>query len=123
MLGGDLIQEIRELANEQDRLYELWEERARIAAEEEAAYQILMRKHAYLERDAGVPATLITQFIRGDESVAEARRKRDIAEELKEITKNRITDIRKRIETTNAQAGREWSRRDDNIPYTADWFE
>ena len=37
MLGGDLIQEIRELANEQDRLYELWEERARIAAEEEAA--------------------------------------------------------------------------------------
>ncbi len=123
MLGGDLLEEIRELCDEQDRLYEQWEQRVRIAAEEEAAYQILMRKQAMLEREAGVPATLISQFIRGDENVAEARRKRDIAEELKEISQNRITDIRKRIEITNAQAGREWSRRDDSVPASVDWLE
>jgi pyruvate dehydrogenase complex dehydrogenase (E1) component len=123
MLGGDLLEEIRAMCLEQDRLYQQWEERTILAAEEEKEYQILMRQRAMVEKDNKIPTTFIAQFIRGDEDVAEKRKKRDIAEELKEITKNRITDLRKRIEVTSAQAGREWTRRDDNFPDSAGWFE
>ena len=123
MLGGDLLEEIRAMCLEQDKLYQQWEERTILAAEEEKEYQILMRQRAMVEKDNKIPTTFIAQFIRGDEDVAEKRKKRDIAEELKEITKNRITDLRKRIEVTSDQAGREWTRRDDNFPDSADWFE
>lgn len=123
MLGGDLLDEIRSLCAEQDRLYDQWEQRTINAAEEEAEYQILMRKRAMIEKENKVPTTFIAQFIRGDEDVAEKRKKRDIAEELKEITKNRITDLRKRIEITNSQAQREWTRRDDNLPDSPNWLE
>ena len=123
MLEGDLIVELKNLFAEQEEAYKTWEKRVVLQAEAEKEYQILMRQRALLEKDARTPSTFISQFIRGDEDIAELRKRRDIAEALAEISKNKVTDLRKRIEVTNAQAGREWAVRDNNLPATPPWLE
>ena len=123
MLEGDLIVELHNLFTAQEEAYEVWEKRVVLFAEAEKDYQIGMRKRALIEKDEGTPATFINQFIRGDEYIAELRKQRDIAEALAEISKNKVTDLRKRIEVANAQAGREWAVRDNNVSAPAPWLE
>lgn len=121
--GVDLIHLLDDLFAEQKRLYEEYEKRIENTAEAERKYQVLMRQRALLERDSGTPITFIAQFIRGDEDIAELRKQRDICEALEKITENKIVDIRKRIEVTNAQAQREWACRDNHLPVSAEWLE
>lgn len=123
MLEGELIVELQNLFKEQDELYEQWEQRVMATAEAERRYQTLMRKRALLEKDNGTPITFISQFIRGDDDIAELRKERDICEALSKIAENKVTDVRKRIQITDAQAQREWSRRDNNLPVSAPWAE
>lgn len=123
MLEGELITELQSLFKEQDRLYEEWEQRVVATAEAERRYQTAMRKRALLEKDGGTPITFISSFIKGDEDIAELRKERDICEALEKISENKVTDIRKRIQVTDSQATREWSRRDSNIPVPPPGFE
>ena len=123
MLEGELIVELQNLFKEQDELYEQWEQRVMATAEAERRYQTLMRKRALLEKDNGTPITFISQFIRGDDDIAQLRKERDICEALSKIAENKVTDVRKRIQITDAQAQREWSRRDSNLPVSAPWAE
>lgn len=123
MLEGELIVELQALFKEQDELYEQWERRVKATAEAERRYQTAMRKRALLEKDSGTPITFISQFIRGDEDIAELRKERDICEALAKIAENKVTDVRKRIQVTDAQMQREWSRRDSNIPVQTPWLE
>ena len=123
MLEGELIVELQNLFKEQDRLYEEWEQRVVATAEAERRYQTAMRKRALLEKDGGTPITFISSFIKGDEDIAELRKERDICEALEKISENKVTDIRKRIQVTDSQATREWSRRDNHIPLPPPGFE
>ena len=123
MLEGDLIIELQALFKKQDELYEEWEKRVVATAEAERAYQTLMRQRALLEKDSGTPITFISSFIKGDDDIAEKRKQRDICEALAKITENKVTDVRKRIQVTESQAQREWSRRDDSIPVPPQWVE
>ena len=123
MLEGELIVELQNLFKEQDELYEQWEQRVMATAEAERRYQTLMRKRALLEKDNGTPITFISQFIRGDDDIAELRKERDICEALAKIAENKVTDVRKRIQITDAQAQREWSRRDSNLSVSPPWAE
>ncbi len=122
MFEGDLINEIAKLSDQMDKAIEEWEYRAKEYADAEKEYQVALRKQALKERDAGVPVTFISQFVRGDEQVAELRRRRDIAEAFCKISENKTTNIRQRLKITDAQAGREWSSvRDTNNSIPFDW--
>ena len=123
MLEGELIVELQNLFEEQDRLYEEWEKRVVATAEAERRYQTLMRQRALLEKDSGTPITFISAFIKGDTDIAQLRKERDICEALAKIAENKVTDVRKRIQITDAQAQREWSRRDSNLPVSPPWTE
>jgi hypothetical protein len=122
MFEGDLINEIAKVSDQMDKAIEEWEYRATEYANAEKDYQVELRKLALKERDSGIPVTFISQFIRGDEQVAELRRKRDIAEAFCKISENKVTNIRQRLKVTDAQAGREWSSvRDSNNSVPFDW--
>ena len=51
-------------------------------ARTEADYRIALAKKMLLERNAGMPVTIIGDICRGDEKIAELKMKRDIAETL-----------------------------------------
>lgn len=122
MLEGDLISEISRLSAEMDKAIEEWEYRSTEYANAEKEYQIALRKKALEEKDKGIPVTFISQFVRGDEQVAELRRRRDIAEAFCKISENKTTNIRQKLKITDAQAGREWSTvRDPNNTIPFDW--
>ncbi len=120
---ANLLVYIDELETMQDDEYATWIKREELAAEAEAKYQVLMRQRAMLEKDSGTPITFISAFIRGDEDIAQARKQRDIAEALCEISKSKVTDIRLRIKVAEAQAQREWAEREHNVPVSAPWAE
>jgi hypothetical protein len=80
-------------------------------AEAEADYSITLRQKALIEKDAGVSVTFIDKFLRGDEEVAEKRKKRDIAEAKRDTLKEKINALKLQIRVVEAQAEREWSAR------------
>ena len=51
-------------------------------ARTEADYRIALARKMLLERNAGMPVTIIGDICRGDEKIAELKMKRDIAETL-----------------------------------------
>lgn len=109
MLEGDLITEIIQLSKDMEKSIEDQEEYGRKLAEAERDYQVVLRKKALEEKADGTPVTFISQFIRGDEEIAEKRMQRDIAEALYQAAKDRTVGIRLRIKIVDAQASREWS--------------
>jgi hypothetical protein len=109
MLEGSLIEEIIQLSADMDKSIEDQEEYGRKLAEAERDYQVVLRKKALEEKADGTPVTFISQFIRGDEEIAEKRMQRDIAEALYQAAKDRTVGIRLRIKIVDAQASREWS--------------
>ncbi len=109
MLEGDLITEIIQLSQDMEKSIEDQEEYGRKLAEAERDYQVVLRKKALEEKADGTPVTFISQFIRGDEEIAEKRMQRDIAEALYQAAKDRTVGIRLRIKIVDAQASREWS--------------
>lgn len=109
MLQGDLINEMEQLSTELDQALSEQEQRGRNLADCEAAYQVILRQKALIEKDSGTPVTFISQFIRGDREIAEKRRERDIAEALYQTAKDRVVGIRLKLKIVDAQAGREWS--------------
>lgn len=124
MLEGNLITELSRLSSEMDQAINEWEYRSVEFANAEKEYQIALRKLALKEKDGGIPVTFINQFIRGEETVAELRRKRDIAEAFCKISENKVTNLRQKLKITDAQAGREWSTaRDSSNTLPFDWPE
>lgn len=109
MLEGSLIEEIIQLSADMEKSIEGQEEYGRKLAEAERDYQVALRKKALEEKADGIPVTFISQFIRGDEEIAEKRMQRDIAEALYQAAKDRTVGIRLRIKIVDAQASREWS--------------
>ena len=109
MLEGSLIEEIIQLSADMEKSIEDQEEYGRKLAEAERDYQVVLRKKALEEKADGTPVTFISQFIRGDEEIAEKRMQRDIAEALYQAAKDRTVGIRLRIKIVDAQASREWS--------------
>lgn len=59
-------------------------------ARTEADYRIALARKMLLERNAGMPVTIIGDICRGDEKIAELKMERDIAEALYESCKQAI---------------------------------
>lgn len=80
----DLIVQIKTL---QEKLRETQEELKKIGikrAKSEAEYRIALAEKILIERDKGMPVTIINDICRGDSKIAKLKMERDIADTLYE---------------------------------------
>jgi DNA-binding ferritin-like protein (Dps family) len=79
------------------------------AAQAEMNYKVSLHQNILKLREDGLPATLITVMVYGVRDVAEKRLKRDVAETMYNVCRERINGIKKTISTNDEQLRREWS--------------
>ncbi len=114
MFEGNLISEMERLTGQLDKTIDAFEQAGIELAEAEASYNKLLNKRALEERAHGTPVTFISQFLKGENEIAELRLKRDISESKKNTLNEKINSIKLQLRIIDAQATREWSTRPDN---------
>lgn len=105
----DLWQQIQVLMQELDRSLRLAYENGCELAQAEYDYKILLRQKTLILKDEKMPTTLIDKVVLGDEDVAQARRKRDIAEVKYNASKDKINAIKMELKVYNECLNREWN--------------
>ena len=86
----DLIIELQELRKTLNLAIEKLKERGYKKAQAEQNYRIALAKEILLQRDAGMPVTIISDICRGKEEIAKLKLERDIAETLYETALQKI---------------------------------
>ena len=90
----DLYVELQEKRNELTNAISDLEKWGRLKAQTEADYRIALQKEILIQRDIGTPVTIISDVCRGNESIAEMKRKRDIAETMHETIQQKIYAVK-----------------------------
>jgi len=86
----DLIIELQELRKTLNLAIEKLKERGYKKAKAEQNYRVALAKEILLQRDAGMPVTIISDICRGKEEIAKLKLERDIAETLYETALQKI---------------------------------
>lgn len=107
----DLWVTIKQLRDELNVAVDRYEQAGENLAEAERDYQLTMTKKAFEWKDEGKTVTYISSFIKGEESVAEKRFKRDLCEAKRNALSEKVNAIKLQIKILDAQASREWSDR------------
>lgn len=81
-------------------------------AENEAEYRKALRIAILNERQKGTPVTIIGDVCRGQEQIAEAKRRRDCSEAIYKASQEAINVIKLRIRMVDAQITRIWNSGD-----------
>lgn len=84
-------------------------ENAKKYAQAERDYRIILRKECLKLRSEGYPVGVIDKVVYGVQEVADARFKRDIAEETLNANKEAINTIKLQLRLIDNQIQREWS--------------
>ena len=104
----DLQIELREQVELLQKSLEKLKETGRAYADAERDYKIILRQEVLKLRDEGQAIGVITLICYGIPKVAEARRKRDIAEALYKANQEAINTYKLKIKLIESQIGREW---------------
>lgn len=104
----DLQIELREQVELLQKSLEKLKETGRAYADAERDYKIILRQEVLKLRDEGQAIGVITLICYGIPEVAEARRKRDIAEALYKANQEAINTYKLKIKLIESQIGREW---------------
>lgn len=83
-------------------------------AQAERDYKVLYRQKALLELANGMKITFISQFLVGDEEIAEKRFKRDCAETKYNTLKEKINSLKLQLRINESATVREWQRYDND---------
>lgn len=78
--GMDLYLELQAKAAMLDRALSQMKSRGRAAAQAEQDYRVALAQKLLLEREKGVPATILSDVCRGDRQIARLKFERDVAE-------------------------------------------
>jgi hypothetical protein len=68
--------------------------RGRAKAEAEASYRMGLSKQILIQREEGLPVTIISDVCRGNEYIAKLKMERDIAETYYETCKQKIYQLK-----------------------------
>jgi len=109
MNGVDLYTDLRKKTEHLDYSVRQLRENARKYAQAEKEYRIILRKECLKLRNEGYPVGVIEKVCYGIESVANARYKRDIAEEVLNANKEAINVIKLQLRLIDNQIQREWN--------------
>lgn len=86
----DLMIELKKQLKTLDRAIAALVERGKEKAEAERDYRVALQKEILLQRDAGMPVTIISDVCRGKNEIADLKMKRDIAETMWETCLQKI---------------------------------
>lgn len=107
---GDLtlINEINDMQIRLDNALKALKKYGIAKAQAEKEYKTLLRQTALRLRDSGMAIGMINMTIYGEEDVAEARFKRDVALTMYETAEEGINVLKLEIRVLDAQIQREW---------------
>lgn len=105
----DLYSDLQKKTQQLDYSVKQLRENAKKYAQAERDYRIILRKECLKLRNEGYPVGVIEKVCYGIESVANARFKRDIAEEVLNANKEAINVIKLQLRLIDNQIQREWN--------------
>lgn len=111
MSGADLYIELDTKVKMLDSALSEFRKRGEAHAAARRDYQVALSKEILIQRDKGVPVTIISDICKGDISIAELRLKKDIAESLYKSAGEAINSYKLQIRIIEGQIDREWGRR------------
>lgn len=79
-------------------------------AQAEEKYRVALAQKILMERDKGVPVTIISDICRGDRTIARMKLERSVAEVMYTVTLERIQAYKLSMRMLDAQIQREWGR-------------
>lgn len=86
----DLMIELKKQLKTLDRAIVALADRGKEKAEAERDYRVALQKEILIQRDAGMPVTIISDVCRGKAEIADLKMKRDIAETMWETCLQKI---------------------------------
>jgi hypothetical protein len=84
--------------------------RGREHAQKEQDYRIALAEKILIERDKGMPVTIISDVCRGDRTIARLKFERDVAEVVYKSALEAINVLKLQVKVLDEQIGREWHR-------------
>ena len=108
MSGQDLVIELQGKVAMLDKALQQLGNRGRAYAQAEMDYRIGLAQKIIVERDKGVPVTIISDICRGDRSIAKLKFERDVAETVYKSALEAINTYKLQIKILENQIDREW---------------
>lgn len=99
----DLINEITRLRKELNYAIEVLKNRGYELAVAERNYRVALQKKILIERDKGIPVTIINDICRGDELIADLKMKRDELESLYDTADHKIQAVKLELRLVDNQ--------------------
>lgn len=110
MSGQDLYLELCEKVKLLDTAVRELGSRGRSYADAEREYRVALAQRILVERDKGVPVTIISDLCRGNQEIAVLRFKKDCAEVGYKAAFEAINSYKLQIRIIENQIEREWAR-------------
>ena len=109
-MSVDLYLQLQEKMENLHSLLDELKERGKNKAVSERNYRVALRKEILKERQNGTPVTMLSDVCRGDETVAELKLARDLAEVMYDTTIEACNGIKLIIRVLEEQIEREWHK-------------
>ena len=103
-----LLDEINQKREEITSAIQIMKKRGIDLAEREAEYKKALAKMILLEREKGIPVTIINDICRGDPKIAQVRLERDIAEVLYKTAHEKVLAVKVELHILENQFEMEW---------------
>ena len=110
MNGHDMFNEMEEKTRLLDASLNALGRRGRAYAEAEQKYKVALSKQILVERNNGVPVTIISDICRGNKEIALLRFERDVAETVYKAAMEAINVYKLEVNILREQIDREWHR-------------
>jgi hypothetical protein len=110
--GQDLLLELQGKMKMLDTALREFGKRGRDYANAEQEYRCALAEKILVERDKGVPVTIISDICRGDRKIAKLKFERDVAESVYDAAREACNCYKLEIRILEGQVNREWGRND-----------
>lgn len=105
----DLLNELSAKVNLLDTAVKELSKRGQRYAQAEHDYKVRLSQQILIERDKGVPVTIISDICRGNKEIAKLRFERDVAEVAYKAAQEAINSYKLQVRILDSQISREWS--------------
>lgn len=109
-MSQDLFLELRDKQRMLETALGELGKRGREYADAEQKYRIALAQKMLIERDKGLPVTIISDICRGDKEIAKLKFNRDVAEVMYQAAQEAIQAYKLGIRMLDSQIEREWHR-------------
>lgn len=112
MSGQDLYIELQNKMAMLDKAVTTLARNGQKLAQAEQDYRMALAEKILIERDKGLPVTIIGDVCRGDKSIAKLKFERDTAQAVYDANTEAINVWKVHVRILEAQIAREWGRKD-----------